>query len=125
MPAGLVANYNPLTCTFIPHAHKKEIPDPFCHYFITFTCYKWLNLIEITNSYDLVYKSFDYLKQQGHFITGYVIMPNHVHFTAAFLNADKSINKLIGDSKRFMAYEIVKRLKQAEKMKYWKPWLRQ
>ena len=29
-------------------------------YFITFTCYKWMPLIELTNSYDLVYNWFDY-----------------------------------------------------------------
>ncbi len=35
-------------------------------YFITFTCYKWMPLIELTNSHDLVYKRFDYLKSKGH-----------------------------------------------------------
>ena len=81
-------------------------------YFITFTCQHWLPLFEITNSYDTVYKWFDYLKQQGHYITGYVIMPNHVHATIAFTKTKKSINKIIGDGKRFIAYDIIKRLKE-------------
>jgi len=38
--------------------------------FITFTCYKWLPLIELTNSHDVVYKWFDYLKTKGHLVTG-------------------------------------------------------
>ena len=50
---------------------------------------------------------FDYLKSKGHYITGYVIMPNHVH--ALIENTGKSINKIVGDGKRFMAYEIVNR----------------
>lgn len=80
--------------------------------FITFTCYKWIPLIEITNGYDLVYKWFDYLKAKGHLVTGYVVMPNHIHALIYFSKTDKPINKIIGDGKRFMAYEIVKRLKE-------------
>ena len=81
-------------------------------FFITFTCYQWLPLIEITKSYDLVYKWFDYLKDQGHYITGYQIMPNHVHSIIAFSNSGKDINKIIGNGKRFIAYGIVERLEQ-------------
>jgi REP element-mobilizing transposase RayT len=76
------------------------------HYF---TCYKWLNLIDITNGYDLIYKWFDYLKQQAHFIIGYQIMPNHIHTIIGFRNIGKNINKIIGSGKRFIAYEIIKR----------------
>ncbi|MEJ7911981.1 MAG: hypothetical protein WKF70_02415 [Chitinophagaceae bacterium] len=85
-------------------------------FFITFTCYKWLPLIGLTNSYDLVYKWFDYLKSKGHYCTGYVIMPNHVHTLIGFRRSDKSINKIIGDGKHFMAYEIIKRLEKANEM---------
>jgi len=67
--------------------------------FITFTCYKWLPLIEITNSYDLVYKWFDYLKTKGHLVTGYVVMPNHIHVLIYFSKTDKGINKIIGGGK--------------------------
>ncbi len=81
-------------------------------YFITITCYDWLPLIQITNTYDAVYKWFNYLKQKGHYITGYVIMPNHLHALIAFSNSGKNINKIIGNGKRFLAYEIVKRLKE-------------
>jgi len=80
--------------------------------FITFTCYKWIPLIGLTNSYDVVYKWFDYLKTKGHLVTGYVIMPNHLHVLIYFSKTDKPINKIVGDGKRFMAYEIVKRLKE-------------
>lgn len=92
-----------------------KIPIPYNHglFFITYTCFRWLSLIDITNGYDLVYKSFDYLKKQGHYINGYVIMPNHVHSLIAFRESEKNLNKLIGDSKRFMAYEIIDRLEMA------------
>jgi hypothetical protein len=90
---------------------KRKIPYSSGHFFITFTCFNWLPLIEITNGYDLVYNWFDYLKQQGHHITGYVIMPNHIHATIAFSNSKKNINTIIGDGKRFMGYEIINRLK--------------
>ena len=86
-------------------------------YFITFTCSSWLKLFEMTKGYDIVYKWFDYLKGKGHFITGYVIMPNHIHALLAFCNTQgQSINSIIGNGKRFMAYEIVKSLKEQGQM---------
>ena len=93
---------------------RREIPYNEGLYFITFTCYKWLPLIENTNSYGIVYRWFDYLKTQNHHIVGYVIMPNHIHVMISFSKTEKSINKIIGDGKRFMAYDIIKRLEEKE-----------
>lgn len=94
---------------------RKDIP--YCEglLFITFTCYKWQQLIDQTNSYDLVYGWFDYLKKQNHRIAGYVIMPNHLHALIDFSATAKKINTIIGDGKRFMAYEIIKRLQKTGK----------
>ncbi len=89
---------------------KRKIPYDSGHFFITFTCDNWLPLIDITNGYDLVYNWFDVLKKHGHYITGYVIMPNHVHATIAFRTTKKGINTIVGDGKRFIGYEIIKRL---------------
>jgi len=69
-------------------------------------------LIDRVNGYDIVYKWFDYLKSQGHFINAFVIMPNHVHAVISFTQTDQSINNIIGNGKRFMAYDIIKRLKE-------------
>ena len=91
---------------------RRKIPYNQGLYFITFTCFKWLRLIEQVNGYDLVYSWFDYLKKQNHRIAGYVIMPNHVHVMINFSKTNKSINKIIGDGKRFIAYSIVQRLKE-------------
>lgn len=79
-------------------------------YFITFTCHKWRNLFSITNTYDAVYKWFDSLYEKKHRVMGYVIMPNHVHVLLYFAEMPKSLNIVIGNAKRFMAYEIIKRL---------------
>jgi REP element-mobilizing transposase RayT len=52
------------------------------------------------------------LKSKGHYIVGYVIMPNHIHALIGFKNTQGvSINSIIGEGKRFMSYGIVKRLK--------------
>ena len=80
-------------------------------YFITFTCQQWLPLFEITNSYDTVYKWFDYLNTKGHKVKDYVIMPNHLHALIDFGTSEKNINSIVSDGKRFMAYKIVERLK--------------
>jgi hypothetical protein len=75
---------------------------------------RWLPLLQQTNSYDLVYKWFNYLKTQGHSITGYVIMPNHIHIHVliGFSTSTKKLNTVIGDGKRFIAYDIIKRLRE-------------
>ncbi|WP_336516957.1 hypothetical protein [Pollutibacter soli] len=65
-----------------------------------------------TNSYDLVYKWFDHLKREGYYINAFVIMPNHLHAIIGFRETNKSINTIVGNGKRFLAYGIVNRLKK-------------
>ena len=96
---------------------KRLITEPDGVYFITFTCHQWKPLIELTNGYDLIYNWFDHLKSKGHYIAGYVIMPNHVHALIAFRNTGQSINTIVGNGKRFLAYEIINRLKELKEEK--------
>lgn len=91
-----------------PHIFKPGI------YFLTFTNYKWLPLFADTQSYDLVYKWFDVIKTNGNDIIGFVIMPNHIHALIGYKQTDKSLNTIIGNGKRFIAYGIIKRLKEAQ-----------
>jgi REP element-mobilizing transposase RayT len=86
-------------------------------YFATFTCYKWLHLFEIANAFDTVYKWFDHLYENNIYVTGYVIMPNHVHVLLYFPQMPKSLNTIIGNAKRFIAYEIIKRLEESKEHK--------
>ncbi len=66
-------------------------------------------MFAITNLYDEIYKWFNILIDKGNQIEGFVIMPNHLH-VLIFVNEKDSINKLLANGKRFLAYEIVKRL---------------
>jgi len=94
--------------------------QPKSIYFITFTCYKWLSLFQETNTYDAVYKcppvpvrtGFDSLYRNNIYVPGYVTMPNHVHALLYFPEMPKSLNTVIGNAKRFLAYEIIKRLQE-------------
>ena len=97
-------------------AVRKQHVKQSGYYFITFTCYKWLHLFQETDSYDLVYKWFRYLDNNGQRIVGYVIMPNHLHLLMAYKENEKSLNTIIGNGKRFLAYGIVARLKEAGKV---------
>jgi REP element-mobilizing transposase RayT len=87
-----------------PHTKEAGI------YFVTFTNHNWIPLFQIANGYDLVYKWFEHLKTKGHYVSGYVIMPNHLHVLLVFNNPAQSINTIIGNGKRFLAYGIIKRL---------------
>jgi len=88
---------------------KHSIPYNSGTFFITFTCHQWLPLIDKTNGYDIVYNWFNHLKSNGHYINGYVIMPNHVHTLISFVNTGQSMDTIVGNGKRFMAYEIIAR----------------
>ena len=89
---------------------RKKIDQSDGIFFITITCARWLQLYKITNGYHAVYKWFDYLKENGHHIVCYVIMPSHVHVLIAFTSTNTSINTIVSNGKRFMAYELVKLL---------------
>lgn len=39
-------------------------------------------------------------------------MPNHVHALISFIDTKQSINTIVGNGKRFMAYEIIARLEK-------------
>jgi REP element-mobilizing transposase RayT len=81
-------------------------------YFITLTCWKSLNLFEISGSHNSVYRWFDHLKSQGHFILGFTIMPNHLHLLVSLANKQgKFINSIVGNGKTYIRYEILKALK--------------
>ena len=85
----------------------------FSTYFITFTCIDWIPLFETTNSYDTVYKWFGILKEAfGADVIAYVIMPNHVHVLLHFQKEGFNLNTIVGNGKRFMAYEIIDRLEK-------------
>jgi len=91
---------------------KRNHLEQNTFYFCTITCFQWLKLIEITNIYDEIYKWFDILKENNCPVTGYVIMPNHLHFLIFQYEGSRLLNTLIANGKRFLAYEIVKRLKR-------------
>ena len=80
-------------------------------YFITITCYKWKPLFQFSDIYSYLPEWASHLIQGGVIITGYVIMPNHLHLLVYITANVKNLNKLLSNSKRFLAYEIVKKLK--------------
>src|SRR3954466_938870 len=87
-------------------------------YYVTFTCYKWLPLFSITNSFDLIDKWFDYLRNTAAIkVTAYVIMLNHVHAILFFPDTNYNLNTIISNAKRLIAYKIVNRLKQGHENK--------
>ena len=82
-------------------------------YYITFTCFRWISLFDMTNLYNFIYKCFNINKTKNIYTCGYVLMPNHLHKVVYSENSEDTINDIIGETKRFMAYEIVKKLKKS------------
>ncbi len=94
----------------MPTHRKHSSFDQF--YFVTFTCYKWLPLLEQSVIYDYLPKWVKEINKRGILVCGYVFMPNHIHFLVYVKEQSKGLNHVIGEAKRFLAYEIVSRLKQ-------------
>jgi putative transposase len=90
---------------------KNFIPEHT--YFITFTICSWQKVFINRKYVDLVYKWFDYQKQNyDNEINGYVVMPNHIHVLIYISKKSPHISKLIQNAKRFLAYGIVRCLEE-------------
>ena len=94
--------------------HKIFLPEEI--YFLTFTILDWKSIFKEDKYSNLVYKWFDYMKDKyDNRIHAYVIMPNHIHLLLKVSNQSQPVSKLIQNAKRFLAYEIVKYLKDDQK----------
>jgi len=84
-------------------------------WFVTFTNHNWIPLFQITETYHLVYKWLKLINERYSIKTlAFVIMPNHVHFLLHLEKSDINLNKVIGNGKRFIAYDIIKKLEESD-----------
>ena len=68
---------------------------------------------QITNLYDEIYKWLKILITKKNEIESFVIMPSHLHILI-FTNEKDNINMILANCKRFLAYEIIKRLESQQ-----------
>lgn len=80
-------------------------------YFTTFTCHQWLPLLEKAEIHTYLPNWINQLSSRGLVTCGYVMMPNHLHLLVYVQKDCKGLNSVLGEGKRFMAYEIISRLK--------------
>ena len=81
-------------------------------YFVTFTCFKWFPLLEKASIYDYLANWIRQINKRGVLNCGYVFMPNHLHLLVYVQETSKGLNHVVGEAKRFLAYEIVTRLEK-------------
>ena len=97
---------------------RNRIFIPNETYFITFTILGWKNIFVQDKYCDLIYNWFDYIQEKySNSIYAYVIMPNHIHLLLKVSDKSPSLSVLIMNAKRFLAYGIVKILKEDNKKK--------
>ena len=64
-------------------------------------------MYEELKMYDSVYKHLNNFINKGETICGYVIMPNHIHLLIYHKEENGQLKNLVGNLKRFMAYDMV------------------
>ncbi len=89
--------------------HQKDGGVFFC----TFTCFRWLPMIDRVSMYEWMHDWFRRLHAEGERMVGYVIMPNHLHILL-LVQEGHSINRILAEGKRFMSHEIRKRLLEGD-----------
>jgi len=68
----------------------------------------------MAESYDSFYKWFRYLKTTHTDVLAYCIVPNHFHcILAADERASRSLSSILGNGKRFIAYDIIRKLQDS------------
>jgi len=98
-------------------ATRNRLFIPNETYFITFTILGWKNIFVNDKYCNLIYKWLDYMnKEYGNKINGYVIMPNHVHVLLKITDKSPSLSVLIMNTKRFLAYGIIKYLNEEKEI---------
>ena len=84
-------------------------------WFITFTCFNWIPLFEITNSYNIIYNWLKLIDDKYEIKTlAFVIMPNHVHLLLQLTDDQVNLNTIISNAKRFMAYSLIQILTELD-----------
>jgi REP element-mobilizing transposase RayT len=97
-------------------AVRNKIFIPSQIHFITFTILGWKKVFTNDKYCGLVYKWFDYMKNEyGNKVHGYIIMPNHIHCLLYVTDKSPKMPTLIQNAKRFLAYQIVKYLEEDNK----------
>jgi REP element-mobilizing transposase RayT len=102
------------SCKNIKVAIKQQFDETDEIYFITITCYNWLNLFQMADFYIPIYEWYTFMNNKNQQIVGYVIMPNHLHALIYIPPDSEPINKVIGEGKRFMAYKMIKLLNKLD-----------
>ena len=90
---------------------RTEIEKEVGIYFITITCHKWLPLFQMADAYESIFNWFRAMERDENKIAAFVVLPNHLHVLIEFNNVSKSVNQYVANGKRFIAYDIVKKLR--------------
>ena len=97
----------------MPLRNRRGLINFNC-FFITTTCYKWLNLLKNDGYYQLLYESIIFLnKKYKAQIIGYVFMKNHIHFII-FFEKNNSLSEYMRDLKKYTSGEL-RRMLEKEK----------
>ncbi len=89
---------------------KKQLYHDKSIFFITTTCYRWLPLLSIGDSMQIVLESLNFSAAKYEAtILGYVLMPNHIHLIVHFVSGKDRVG-FMRDFKRYTALNVRKEI---------------
>lgn len=83
-------------------------------FWITFTCYRWQNLLHTAARKQIVYDSLSYFHGRGAGCHGFVLMPNHIHLIISLPDLIP-IQKFRHQFKSYSSKRILKDLSMEER----------
>lgn len=85
---------------------NRKLNDNYNIFFITTTCYKFMKLLNVGNSLEIVSESIRFCNNKFNArLLGYVLMPNHIHLLLHFENNENRASYM-RDFKKFTATKI-------------------
>ncbi len=83
-------------------------------FFVTTTCYKWLKLLDSITAINIIAGSLDFLTEKYKCcLSGYVIMPNHIHLILYFPEQNR-LSDFMRDLKKFTSVKLRQEIDKPE-----------
>jgi putative transposase len=100
----------------------KRFQEARCLHFLTFSCYGRAPLLATARARDIFEQTFERTRQwHGFYVSGYVVMPEHVHLLIAHLLISEPERAKFSVALQMLKQNVARRLRSPEGGLLWQP----